>query len=137
MKFFDGTFEQFKESKAAEDTNYKYWCTQGGMSFGLFRYDFIKGTWVNAGINTSGNSYAYINLKTYHTSSVYYEWVNSGNGDYSKLNEAFKDAMMSHMRKHLKYFIANAHFFEQFGDFLFVCGIYFHREISFDGSCWL
>ena len=107
LKYFNGTFEEFKQSSAAEDTNYKYWCTQGDMSFILMRYDYINKTWVAAGcLGETGTGYARVRLDSYApTNSVYNKWVSEGTGDYSVLNENFKEAYISQMKKYLKYFI--------------------------------
>ena len=105
LKFFDGTFEQFQQSKAAQDTNYKYWCTQGVDAFYLKRYDFINKEWVNAGLSNS-SGYIGFNLKTYTgTFTAYNKWLNEGSGDFSLLNQAFINNFVANMRKYLKYFI--------------------------------
>ena len=107
LKFFDGTFEQFKESAAAEDTSYKYWCTQGDQAFYLKRYDFINKSWIHAGIIKSGEKdYRSVRLDRYSpTYIVYNKWVSDGTGDYALLNEMFKDAYIENMKVLLKYFI--------------------------------
>ena len=105
LKYFNGTYEEFLQSSAASDTNYKYWCTQGDQAFWLKRYDFINKAWINAGLYISGK-YSPRLLHTDRTSqSAYQTWVKEGSGDYAKLNEAFKEAYVSNMRKYLKYFI--------------------------------
>ena len=105
LKYFNGTFEEFKQSSAASDTNYKYWCTQGDQAFWLKRYDFIGKDWVDAGLFV-GSSYMLFNLKiNWSTRDAYNEWVKSGNGDYSLFNEMCKEGLVKNMRKYLKYFI--------------------------------
>ena len=108
LKFFDGTFEQFKESKAAEDTNYKYWCTQGNSDYPAFwikRYDFINKEWVDAGLFT-GIRYNAISVKTDSTTAATYkEWELGGSGDYALLNAMVIEKMASLMKDRLKYFI--------------------------------
>lgn len=103
LKYFNGTYEQFLESSTAEDTNYKYWCTQGDQAFCLKRYDFINSEWVDAGFLRS-NTYRVLNLKNYY-SSEYNTWVSEGTGDYAILNQVFIDANIRIMRKFLNYFI--------------------------------
>ena len=105
LKFFDGTFEQFKESSAAQDTNYKYWCTQGSDALKLKRYDFINKTWINAGLYYQSMYQNFTLSSNSATSGVYSKWISDGTGDYSILNEAFKEALTNHMKKYLKYFI--------------------------------
>ena len=106
LKFFDGTFEQFKESKAAEDTNYKYWCTQGDQAFYLKRYDFIGKQWVNAGLLQSNGYYGTIDLRyTTPTADAYNKWVKENSGDYSILNDLASEYIVSNMKEFLKYFI--------------------------------
>ena len=105
LKFFDGTFEQFQESIAAQDTNYKYWCTQGNQLLILKRYDFIEKKWINAGL-LKNNSYVSINLKTFgDTSGAYKQWESEGTGDYNLLNNMLIDAYVAHMKTYLKLFI--------------------------------
>lgn len=103
LKFFDGTLEQFKESKAAEDTNYKYWCTQGTYAFQLMRYEYTSKEWVSAGLLIN-NAYQKILLSSYF-GNEYNEWVSNGNGDYEALNQVFISSYAKNMRSFLKYFI--------------------------------
>lgn len=107
LKFFDGTFEQFKQSGAAQDTNYKYWCTQGDKAFHLIRYDYLLGVWNNAGLySESERYYPHIGLNyTQPTYEAYRQWTSNGNGDYALLNEMFKEALANQMKTYLKYFI--------------------------------
>ena len=106
LKFFDGTFEQFKESSAAQDTNYKYWCTQGSDAYKLKRYDYIGKSWMDAGLLGDNNIYASFTLSLNGaTSNAYKKWVSDATGDFNVLNEAFREALMAHMKKYLKYFI--------------------------------
>lgn len=105
LKFFDGTFEQFKESKAAEDTNYKYWCTQGDNAFSLKRYDFINKSWVNGGLFLYG-SYCNISVKTDALFyAAYNRWASGGTGDYSILNQILINELASSLKKYIKFFI--------------------------------
>ena len=104
LKFFDGTFDQFKSSAAAQDTQYKYWFTQGANNFRLKRYDFINKQWVESGL-FDGSVYTAFDLSTNAaTAETYSKWLQGGSGDYAALNEAFKDALASHMKKYIKYF---------------------------------
>ena len=108
LRFFDGTFDQFKNSEAAKDTNYKYWCTQGNEAFYLKRYDHIGGQWVNAGLSVARANYDYyvLNLSVaQETEAAYAQWKTTGNGDYELLNDLFKQSMVDSMKKYLKYFI--------------------------------
>lgn len=104
LKFFDGTFDQFKSSAASQDTQYKYWFTQGANNFRLKRYDFINKEWVEAGL-LYGTSYDTFTLNNNSvTAATYSKWLQGGSGDYAALNEAFKDALADHMKKYIKYF---------------------------------
>ena len=104
LKFFDGTFDQFKDSVAAEDTQYKYWFTQGANRYCIKRYDFINKQWVESGL-FDGSAYTAFDLSTNTaTAKAYNDWLQGGTGDYAALNEAFKDALADHMKKYLKYF---------------------------------
>ena len=102
IKYYVGTFTQFKQSANVNDTNYKYWCTQGDGAYVLYRYDFIGKQWVDAGL-WNGSSYNKIDLKTWDiTASAYTDNVSSGN--YATINEAFIAEIVAHMKKYLKYF---------------------------------
>ena len=104
LKFFDGTFDQFKSSSAAQDTQYKYWFTQGANQYCIKRYDFINKQWVESGL-WSGSMYLPLDLSNNNaTSKAYNDWLRGGSGDYAALNEAFKDALADHMKKYIKYF---------------------------------
>ena len=106
LKFFDGTFEQFQESSAAQDTNYKYWCTQGSDAYKLKRYDYIGKSWMDAGLLGDNNIYASFTLSLNGaTSNAYKKWVSDATVDFNALNDAFREALMAHMKKYLKYFI--------------------------------
>lgn len=105
LKFFDGTIEQFNESKAAEDTNYKYWCTQGDKAFMLYRYDFIDKRWMPAGLFVEGDYHGFNMSTDVITKDTYNAWVKDNTGDFNLLNERFKDTLVSHMKNYLKYFI--------------------------------
>lgn len=101
IRYYNGSFDSFKESDKATDTNYKYWCTS---DFKLRRYDFINKEWIDAGLLVN-DSYMSIDLRTYmSTKQAYNDWANGGTGDYSLLNESFVGAMVATMRKYLKYF---------------------------------
>lgn len=105
IKYYNGTFEQFKQSDKKDDTDYKYWCTQGSDIFKLKRYDFINKEWIDAGLVVNGK-YQAISLNTDSvTQKVYNDWVNGGTGNYVLLNDAFISAYVAHMRKFLKFFI--------------------------------
>ena len=105
LKFFDGTFEQFQESSAAQDTNYKYWCTQGNKAFNLYRYDFIGKQWKNAGLLTNNAYNTYSLNSASECFKAYSAWVKGGSGDYNLLNEMLKEEIVSHMKEYIKYFI--------------------------------
>lgn len=105
IKYYNGTFANFKQSSYASDTDYKYWCTQGDDAFALKRYDFINKAWIDAGL-LAVDEYSRINLSTDSaTSNAYNLWRAGGSGNYALLNEAFISAYVEHMKKHLKYFI--------------------------------
>lgn len=105
IKYYNGTFDAFKQSSKVTDTDYKYWCTQGAEAFVLKRYDFIGKEWIDAGLLVDG-SYKKIYLNTESaTKNAYNNWVTGGSGNYATLNEAFISAYVAHMRQYLKFFI--------------------------------
>lgn len=103
LKYYDGTFAQFKNSKEAEDVNFKYWCTADSNLY-LYRYDYINKEWIHSGL-LNRDTYKQVSLKSdVMTAKAYTTWVNGGTGDYDALNEAFIAARVAHMRKYLKFF---------------------------------
>lgn len=103
LKYYDGTFGEFRQSDEAKNINYKYWCTNDS-NYNLYRWDYLESKWVNAGL-LNGNDYKVVNLKTdTMTADAYINWVKGGTGDYEVLNEAFIAARVAHMRKYIKFF---------------------------------
>ena len=103
LKYYDGTFAQFKNSKEAEDVNFKYWCTADNNLY-LYRYDYINKEWIHSGL-LDGEDYKQVSLKSdVMTAKAYTTWVSAGTGDYEALNEAFIAARVAHMRKYIKFF---------------------------------
>ena len=103
LKYYDGTFGEFRQSDEAKNINYKYWCTNDS-NYNLYRWDYLESKWVNAGL-LNGDDYKVVNLKTdTMTANAYINWVKGGTGDYEILNEAFIAARVAHMRKCLKFF---------------------------------
>lgn len=103
LKYYDGTFAQFKNSKEAEDVNFKYWCTADNNLY-LYRYDYINKEWVHSGL-LDGEDYKQVSLKSdVMTAKAYTTWASAGTGDYDALNEAFIAARVAHMRKFIKFF---------------------------------
>ena len=103
LKYYDGTFAQFKNSKEAEDVNFKYWCTADNNLY-LYRYDYINKEWIHSGL-LNGETYKQVSLKSdVMTAKAYTTWVSGGTGDYEALNGAFIAARVAHMRKYIKFF---------------------------------
>ena len=103
LKYYDGTFAQFKNSKEAEDVNFKYWCTADNNLY-LYRYDYINKEWIHSGL-LDGEDYKQVSLKSdVMTAKAYTTWASAGTGDYDALNEAFIAARVAHMRKYIKFF---------------------------------
>ena len=103
LKYYDGTFAQFKNSKEAEDVNFKYWCTADSNLY-LYRYDYINKEWIHSGL-LNGEDYKQVSLKSdVMTAKAYTAWVSGGTGDYEALNDAFIAARVAHMRKYIKFF---------------------------------
>ena len=118
IKFYDGNFDAFCASAAANDVNYKYWCRSAGGNdshdFKLKRYDFTDGAWVDAGL-WNGESYDVVNLldsehDTYGTYAAYMALSNNERTDYSgKVNNAFIAAIVNDAKLHIgEYFVVNS-----------------------------
>ena len=104
IKYYNGTYQQFKNSTQARDTNSKYWCTQGNEAYQLYRYDYLNDDWINAGLLGSDGNYKVVNLKTDTITKNAYE-TSVSTGNYATINTAFNDAMVAHMKKFIDYFI--------------------------------
>lgn len=104
IKYYNGTYHQFKNSTQARDTNSKYWCTQGNEAYQLYRYDYLNDDWVNAGLLDSTGNYKIVNLKTDTITKKAYE-DNVSTGNYATINIAFNNAMVAHMKEYIDYFI--------------------------------
>lgn len=79
----------------------KYWFREGTEAFHLVRFNFVSGTWVDAGVWTErGTCYAagVRDLSSdVMTAATYEEWKKSEEqGDYSALNARFKMAIAKH-----------------------------------------
>ena len=105
VNYYKGTFAAFQASDEAKNTTKKYWCTDGEDAFKLKRYNFVRNTWVDAGLWDSGTkSYAVIDLRTYDMTSNTY--TNSDNKtQYAKLNAEFKAAIVAHAKKYIGWYI--------------------------------
>lgn len=104
IKYYNGTFTAFQASASAQDTDYKYWCTQGDKAYILYRYDYLNNKWVDAGLlDESSTTYKVIDLRTYSVTKTAYE--NSiASGNFATINQAFKDALTAFMKNTLEFF---------------------------------
>ena len=96
IKYYNGTFSDFQLSKGANNTQYKYWVTQGDDAYLLKRYNFVDKKWVDAGLWKNG-AYEKIDLRTYEMTKDAYD--NSQNqAQYSSLNKEFIAAIVAHCK---------------------------------------
>lgn len=104
IKYYNGTFTAFQASASAQDTDYKYWCTQGDKAYILYRYDYINKKWIDAGLlDEASMAYKVIDLRTYSVTKTAYEnSISSGN--FATINQAFKDALTAFMKNTLEFF---------------------------------
>lgn len=110
LKYFKGTFAQFKVStEATTGRNNKYWCTDStDGKWYLYRYDWVDNEWVDAGLwsDTLG-AYKPIELKSdAMTKAAYDAAVNSGTStNYAEMNRIFNMAIVGHGKDYIEYFI--------------------------------
>lgn len=109
LKYFKGTFAQFKQSAEAKSgLNHKYWCTDStDGKWYLYRYDWVDEEWVDAGLwsDTLG-AYKPIELKTNAmTKATYDAALNSGTStNYAEMNRLFNMSIVGHGKDFLHYF---------------------------------
>lgn len=109
LRYFVGTFAQFRTSEDAKNHNYKYWCTAGDDAFRVYRYDYLADSWIDAGLlDEATDTYRMVNLKTdVMTKAVYDAAVAAGTvAQYKELNTAFNNALAAHFKKYAKYFMS-------------------------------
>lgn len=109
LRYFVGTFAQFRTSEDAKNHNYKYWCTAGDDAFRVYRYDYLADSWIDAGLlDEATDTYRMVNLKTdVMTKAVYDAAVSAGTvAQYKELNTAFNNALAAHFKKYAKYFMS-------------------------------
>ena len=109
LRYFVGTFAQFRTSEDAKNHNYKYWCTAGDDAFRVYRYDYLADSWIDAGLlDEATGTYRMVNLKTdVMTKAVYDAAVAAGTvAQYKELNTAFNNALAAHFKKYAKYFMS-------------------------------
>lgn len=109
LRYFVGTFAQFRTSEDAKNHNYKYWCTAGDDAFRVYRYDYLADSWIDAGLlDEATDTYRMVNLKTdVMTKAVYDAAVAAGTvAQYKELNTAFNNALAAHFKKYAKYFLS-------------------------------
>lgn len=109
-----GSFSDFTNSAAAQDTGNKYWCSD----YKLYRYDFADGAWVAAGL-WNGNSYDEVLLKdstaesgtiAYETYTAWNALTNNQKADYEgAVNTAFITGIVAHCKANIgNYFVINS-----------------------------
>ena len=104
LKYYVGTFDQFKISDEAKNTNRKYWCTDGADAYRLKRYDFVNAQWVDAGLwSTLSKSFSIIDIRTHeYTASTYN--ASEHKADYELLNKELIAAIASHAKKYIGWY---------------------------------
>lgn len=109
LKYFKGTFAQFKQSAEAKSgLNHKYWCTDStDGKWYLYRYDWVDEEWVDAGLwSDTLRAYKPIELKTNAmTKATYDAALNSGTStNYAEMNRLFNMSIVGHGKDFLHYF---------------------------------
>lgn len=104
LNYFVGTFDQFKISDAARNTNMKYWCTDGNDAYILKRFDFVNSQWVDAGLwNTYSKTYDVIDLRTHEFTGATYD-SSANKADYDLLNKELIAAIAAHGKKYIGWY---------------------------------
>ena len=102
IRYYVGSFSAFLLSSEAANTAYKYWCTDGTDAFKLKRYNFVAGTWVDAGLWVNG-AYAAIDLRTDSMTAATYT-ASTHKADYEELNKELIGAIVADAKKYIGFY---------------------------------
>ena len=102
IRFYVGSFSAFLLSSEAANTAYKYWCTDGADAFKLKRYNFVAGTWVDAGLWENG-AYTAIDLRTDSMTAATYT-ASTHKADYEELNKELIGAIVADAKKYIGFY---------------------------------
>lgn len=102
IRYFVGSFSAFLLSSEAANTAYKYWCTDGADAFKLKRYNFVSGTWVDAGLWENG-AYTAIDLRTDSMTAATYT-ASTHKADYEELNKELIGAIVADAKKYIGFY---------------------------------
>lgn len=119
ISYYTGSFADFKNDTAAQDTTKKYWCTTGAEAYRLKRYDYINATWVDAGLeiethtegtDSDGNtvdvttySYEVIDIRTWEMTAATYTASNNKTS-FAALNAEIIAAVVAHAKKYVGFY---------------------------------
>lgn len=104
LRYYVGTFAQFLASDEAANTNFKYWCTDGADAMKLKRFNFVDGTWVDAGLWDSTNKqFNVVNLTTHEFTAAAYT-ASPHKNDYEVLNKELIAAIAAHAKKYIGWY---------------------------------
>lgn len=94
IKVFVGSKDDFLTSDLAiNDTGYKYWCTAGEHQYELIRYNYVLGTWVDAGTWDATNEVYIPGLCKLN--EIYSSLFDRYSGQWDVLNEAIVNAVVA------------------------------------------
>lgn len=102
IRYYVGSFSAFLLSSEAQNTAYKYWCTDGSDAFKLKRYNFVSGTWVDAGLWSNG-AYSSIDLRTDSMTAATYT-ASTHKADYEELNKELIGAIVADAKKYIGFY---------------------------------
>lgn len=108
LMYYVGTFQSFINSKAAENTTMRYWCTEGSDAYRLKRFDDVSQTWVDAGLETeTAGVYEVIDLRTHQFTKAAYE-ASTNKSDFDRLNSELIAAIVADYKKYLGWYFKPA-----------------------------
>ena len=102
ISYYNGTFDAFQASDAAQDVYKKYWCTKGVDAFKLKRFNFVDGRWENAGL-WDGTAWTAIDLRTDAMTSATFS-SSANQSQYGALNTEFRSAIVNHAKKYAGFY---------------------------------
>lgn len=104
LRYYAGTFQAFRDSKEAENTAMRYWCTEGEEAFKLKRYDDVLRAWVDAGLeNEAHDGYEVFDLTRHEFTAAAYA-ASTNKADFEKLNTELIAAIVAHFKKYIGFY---------------------------------
>lgn len=97
LAYYNGSLEDFL--KGTPDRMKKYWMATGSHQYELYRFDYVTGEWVAAGL-WNGTAYETIKLSTYSMTKAAFDACTTKT-DLQILNDVFQSAIVAHAKANI------------------------------------